>query len=138
MVQTWLGELTLLIVFSGNTESQIAVTGASSGAGKAVTEEVLAQGGNVVAAVRNPSSLDDLSSKYSKQLVAVKCDVTVQTDVDAAFAAAKEHFGRLDAVWNNAGYSVVAEIEAAPIDDAKALFEVSILSEILDDSDRFS
>jgi NADP-dependent 3-hydroxy acid dehydrogenase YdfG len=87
---------------------------------------VLAQDGNVVAAVRNPASLSELLSKYPKQLVPVKCDVTVQADVDAAFAAAKDKFGHLDAVWNNAGYSVVAEIEAAPIEDAKALFDVRI------------
>jgi len=115
------------------TSIPFTVTGANSGAGKAVTEEVLSQGGNVVAAVRNPSSLSELQAKYPKQLVPVKCDVTIQEDVDAAYAAVKEHFGNLTAVWNNAGYSVVAEIEAAPIDDAKALFDVSLVYRFLYD-----
>ena len=91
-----------------------------------MTKEVLSLGHDVVAAIRSPDTMSDLSTQYPNQLATVKCDVTSQTDVDATFASITQKFGRLDVVWNNAGYSVAGEIEAVEVDDVKALFEVNV------------
>jgi len=102
------------------------ITGASSGFGLAVTEYVISKGDIAVAGVRNPSSLDSIRSKYpSSKLAIVKLDVTKASDIAAAFAEAKKHFGGVDVVFNNAGVSIVGEVEATPEADARNLFDIN-------------
>ncbi|KAJ7484353.1 NAD-P-binding protein [Mycena latifolia] len=101
------------------------ITGASSGFGRAVTEEVLANGEIAVATLRTPAVLDDLAAANPDRLLVVKCDVTKPDDIISAFAAAIEKFGRVDVVFNNAGYGILAEVEATPEDAARAMFDVN-------------
>ncbi|EMD37817.1 hypothetical protein CERSUDRAFT_154724 [Gelatoporia subvermispora B] len=90
------------------------ITGASTGFGRALTELLLTNGDVVVATLRKPEMLADLSAKYSgDRLLVLKLDVTKEDEISAAFAKTKEQFGRLDVVFNNAGYVVVSEVEAA-------------------------
>ncbi|KAH7915491.1 NAD(P)-binding protein [Hygrophoropsis aurantiaca] len=102
------------------------ITGSSTGLGRAVTELLLENGEIVVATLRKPEALSDLITKYPAQkLLVVQLDVKRKTDVDIAFAKAKEAFGRVDIVVNNAGYGIVAEIEGTSEDRARDLFEVN-------------
>jgi len=102
------------------------VTGASNGMGLSVTEYLLAKGDVVVAAVRKPESLKQHQAKYGvDKLLVVKVNVQSQEDVDAAFLKAQQTFGRIDVVYNNAGYSAVGEVEAMPLSDGKDMFETN-------------
>ncbi|KIJ39279.1 hypothetical protein M422DRAFT_257885 [Sphaerobolus stellatus SS14] len=102
------------------------VTGASSGFGRAVTELVLAKGDIVVATLRKPEALADLSKKYdSSKLLVLKLDVKNAAEIKSVFATVKEKFGRLDVVHNNAGYAFLVEAEATPDEMARDLFEVN-------------
>ncbi|KAH7884548.1 hypothetical protein F5I97DRAFT_1469133 [Phlebopus sp. FC_14] len=102
------------------------VTGASSGFGRSMTEFVLSQDDIVVATLRKPEALNDLAARYpAEKLLVLKVDVTKQEDVDHAFARTKEVFGRLDVVFNNAGYAVFGEAEGTPASDARAMFDVN-------------
>ncbi|KAJ7182842.1 hypothetical protein C8R43DRAFT_911423 [Mycena crocata] len=101
------------------------VTGASNGMGLSVTNYLLSEGQSVIAAVRKPESMRAHTQKYGARILVVKVDVQNQTDVDAAFAQAEAKFGRIDVVYNNAGYSAVGEVEAMPMDDAKDMFETN-------------
>ena len=102
------------------------VTGASSGLGKALTEVVLRKGDIVVATLRTPAVLAHLATLYPpSQLLLLPLDVTRPGDISAAFARTRDVFGRLDVVFNNAGYAMVAEVEGTPDADARALFEVN-------------
>ncbi|KAH7884706.1 hypothetical protein F5I97DRAFT_1929545 [Phlebopus sp. FC_14] len=79
------------------------ITGASSGFGRAMTELLLKKGVKVVATLRKPEVINDLVQQYtSEQLLVVKLDVTQPPQVADAFAKAKEAFGRIDVVFNNA------------------------------------
>lgn len=70
-----------------------------------MTEHVLSKGDIAVATLRKPSALSDLTAKYGKdKLLVVKLDVTQLQDILDAFAKAKEVFGKIDVVYNNAGY----------------------------------
>ncbi|KAF9234463.1 hypothetical protein BU15DRAFT_89984 [Melanogaster broomeanus] len=92
------------------------ITGASSGFGKSMTELLLSKGDIVVATLRKPEMLDELAANYPKRQ---------QADIDHAFSQTKESFGRLDVVFNNAGYGIFGASEATPTDAARALFDVN-------------
>ncbi|KAI9568300.1 hypothetical protein HD554DRAFT_2191844 [Boletus coccyginus] len=102
------------------------ITGASSGFGKALTEVVLRKGDIVVATLRKPSVLAPLTKLYPPtQLLPLALDVTRPSDITAAFTRTQEVFGRLDVVFNNAGYGMFCEVEGTSDADARALFEVN-------------
>jgi NADP-dependent 3-hydroxy acid dehydrogenase YdfG len=95
--------------------------------GLSMTEFLLSNGHTVIAAVRKPDSMGELQAKYGPaRLLVVKVDVQNEEDIEAAFKKAKDVFGRIDVVHNNAGYSCVGEVEAVPMSDAKDMFEVSV------------
>ena len=73
-----------------------------------MTRYALAQGDRVVATLRKPTAIASLRSTYPEtQLVVTKLDVTSKDEIKAAFQLAKAAFGRIDFVFNNAGYAVV-------------------------------
>jgi NAD(P)-dependent dehydrogenase (short-subunit alcohol dehydrogenase family) len=92
------------------------VTGSSRGLGRALVEIALEAGDRVAATARNPERLNDLLDRYGRAVLVPRLDVT---DYDAAarvVAQAKETFGRIDVVVNNAGYGDLASFEDATID----------------------
>jgi NAD(P)-dependent dehydrogenase (short-subunit alcohol dehydrogenase family) len=95
------------------------ITGSSRGLGRALTEVVLEAGPLVVATARKPEQLADLSKTYGDRVRTVRLDVTSPTDAEKAVAAAKEAFGRIDVVVNNAGYGFVGAFEEMPADEFK-------------------
>ncbi|KAF5321567.1 hypothetical protein D9619_000095 [Psilocybe cf. subviscida] len=100
--------------------------GSSVGLGRAVAEHVLSQGSKVIATCRKTSDLDDLVAKYpASQLVVFRLDVTIASEITAAFARAIEAFGRVDVVYNNAGFTIIAEIEGTTDEYARSIFEVN-------------
>ncbi|KIJ39286.1 hypothetical protein M422DRAFT_135945, partial [Sphaerobolus stellatus SS14] len=102
------------------------VTGSSTGFGRAVTEYVLEKGDIVVATLRKPEVIADLSAKYdSSKLLVLKLDVKNPEEIKSVFAKVKETFGRLDVVYNNAGYAILVEAEATPDNMARDMFEVN-------------
>ncbi len=80
----------------------LLVTGASGGIGRAVAARFLDAGWNVALLARRAEALQALAEGRPGAL-ALPCDVTREAEVEAAFAAALERFGRLDVLFNNAG-----------------------------------
>ena len=80
----------------------ILVTGASSGIGRAVAERALAEGWCVGLMARREAELEAVARGQENALV-VPGDVTRLEDCEAAVAAVTERWGRLDALFNNAG-----------------------------------
>ena len=92
-----------------------------------MTETALANGDKVVATLRKPEALESLQAKYpADKLLVTKLDVTKPDEIESAFAKAKEAFGRVDVVFNNAGWGALGEVESTPDDQAHAMFEVGI------------
>ncbi|CAL1712827.1 unnamed protein product [Somion occarium] len=102
------------------------ITGASSGFGRLMSELVLSKGDIAVATARKPEALDDLKAKYpSTKLLVLKLDVTQAHEIKDVFIKIKETFGRLDVVFNNAGYAMMGEVEATPEDAARTMFDTN-------------
>jgi NADP-dependent 3-hydroxy acid dehydrogenase YdfG len=127
-VKIWFGAFMLVSLPFAHVakRSLCTVTGASSGFGRAMTEYLLKIGHKVVATLRKPEAISDLATRYPPtQLLVVKVDVTNEADITAAFAKAKEVFGRIDVVFNNAGISIVGEVESVDEADARDLLDVN-------------
>ena len=91
----------------GTHEKVAIITGAGSGIGKAVALAFLKDGYRVALAGRRTDALEQAASESgagSRALV-VPTDVTRPDAVKALFGATKQHFGRLDVIFNNAGVS---------------------------------
>lgn len=82
------------------------ITGSSRGIGRAIALHLASQGALIVASARNVAALDSLVADIQEQggkALAVPGDVGISQDVEALFATAKETFGRVDILINNAG-----------------------------------
>ncbi|KAG0697671.1 NAD(P)-binding protein [Suillus ampliporus] len=102
------------------------VTGSSSGFGRSMTELLLKDGNRVIATLRCKEALSDLAKQYpSSQLLIVQMDVVNSPEVAAAFAKAREVFGRVDVVFNNAGALIIGEMETLSDEEARRIFEVN-------------
>lgn len=94
---------------AGRLEGKVAViTGGGNGIGRATVRRFLAEGAAVVLADMNEATAEETvalgrQDGHGARLRFVRTDVTREADVAAAIAAATEHFGRLDCVFNNAG-----------------------------------
>ncbi|MCW8313103.1 SDR family NAD(P)-dependent oxidoreductase [Sphingobacterium sp. InxBP1] len=106
------------------------ITGSSRGFGKIWTEAALKRGDKVAATARNINSIVTLKEKYGDQVLILEVDVTNASQVQNAISKANEYFGRLDIVFNNAGYSLVGTIEEGSTDEVKAMYETNIMGPI--------
>jgi NAD(P)-dependent dehydrogenase (short-subunit alcohol dehydrogenase family) len=87
-----------------NSVNRIAlVTGAGSGIGRQVAVALLREGYAVVLAGRRKNALEATAAEGKGRSLVVPTDVSDPAAVRALFAKAKETFGRLDLLFNNAG-----------------------------------
>ena len=110
---------------SGNSKVWF-ITGASRGFGRVWADAALKRGDKVAATARSLDSIAELKDKYGENVLTLELDVTNPGQVKSAVAAAHAHFGRLDIVLNNAGYSLVGTIEEASADDVRAMYETNV------------
>lgn len=106
------------------------ITGASRGFGRIWADAALKRGDKVAATARNLESIADLSEKYGENVLTLALDVTRPEQVKTAVEQAHVHFGHLDIVFNNAGYSLVGTIEEASADDIRAQYETNIIGPV--------
>ncbi len=100
------------------------ITGASSGFGRRITEQLLERGDQVAATAREPGRLADLVAAHGERLWLAQLDVTdtaaLRDVVERAFA----ELGRIDVVVSNAGrgvFGAAEELADTDIDEQIAL-----------------
>ena len=103
------------------------ITGASRGFGRIWTEAALRRGDHVAATARDVASVADLTERFGDAVLPLPLDVTDSGQVQSAVAQAHAHFGRLDVVLNNAGYSLVGTAAEASVDEVRAIFDTNYL-----------
>lgn len=109
----------------------IIITGGGRGIGKATAMAFLDAGWQVGLVGRNADALNTVAATHDNAL-AMPCDVTNPQEVTDSFAKAAAHWGRVDALFNNAGVSLPAttvdEIDAA---DWRNLIDINITGSFL-------
>ena len=102
------------------------ITGTSRGFGREWTIAALERGDRVAATARHTSTLDDLVEKYGGALLPLALDVTDREADFATVQQAHEHFGRLDVIVNNAGYSQFGFVEELSEADFRDQLETNV------------
>ncbi|WP_028958359.1 SDR family oxidoreductase [Sulfitobacter sp. 20_GPM-1509m] len=104
----------------------IIITGAGSGVGRATAKAFIDAGWDVGLVGRRVAALEETAGD-SGALV-LPCDVTDEDAVDAAFGKAAQSWGRLDALFNNAGVSLGgAPLDELKVADIRNLLDVNIM-----------
>jgi 2-dehydro-3-deoxy-D-gluconate 5-dehydrogenase len=110
-------------------DGQVAiVTGASRGLGRAMTKSLCGEGVKVLATARTESDLASLADEFPGQIETQPCDMLDLEAVAGLPAIARERFGGLDIVVNNAGIAPAGQF--VEMDDAvwQELFTVNVFS----------
>jgi NAD(P)-dependent dehydrogenase (short-subunit alcohol dehydrogenase family) len=107
-----------------NKQSKVwFVTGSSTGFGRSLVEELVARGERVVATARDPRALSELVARAPERVLALGLDVTNREQIQSAVVSANNHFGAIDVLINNAGYSIVGAVEETSEAELRAAFE---------------
>ena len=81
----------------------ILITGATGGIGSALVKKFYDAGHNICATGTASEKLKLLSEKYSERLKCIQCDLSKNEQIHNLAAQAKEKFGQIDILINNAG-----------------------------------
>ena len=108
------------------TGQSIIVTGAGSGIGRAAAQAFLGAGWRVGLIGRREGALAGTAAGDPLALV-LACDVTDPDAVDAAFARATASWGRIDALFNNAGGGLMAQtIDEVSFEEWRRIMAVNV------------
>ncbi|MEO1201894.1 MAG: SDR family oxidoreductase [Pseudomonadota bacterium] len=105
-------------------QKAVLVTGASSGSGRIIAETLAERGYFVYATARKQADLDALNAIDNIQ--AVRLDVTVQSEIDAAVETVREGGRGLYGLVNNAGVGVMGPLIETPESDLDFVMNINV------------
>jgi short-subunit dehydrogenase len=108
-------------------DSVIIVTGASAGIGLAVAKALAHNGAKVVLAARSQEKLKELEAEIPGSF-AVVMDMRKHSDIKRLIEKTEEKFGRIDALINNAGQGMMADIESIDIKEYREIMDLNVFS----------
>ncbi len=111
------------------TGKVVLITGASSGIGEATARRLAADGHRVCLGARRTDRLGELAGQITAgggTAAYQRLDVTSAEDVRAFVAAARERFGRVDVMVNNAGVMPLSPLEALKVDEWDRMLDVNV------------
>ncbi len=116
--------------FSFFRDKSVLITGASSGIGEELALQLAQAGARLTLAARRKDRLENLAQRIaelgrSRPLVS-ECDVTRDGDLERAVAEAVHAFGKLDVVFANAGFGVVAPLKKLALEDYRRQLETNV------------
>ena len=111
----------------------VVITGASAGIGAATAREFARAGAHVVVAARRLDRLQALAAEIEAmstgaQALAVAADLSQLVDIEKLIAQTLARFGRIDVLFNNAGFGRLGWLEKLdPVKDIQAQVNVNVL-----------
>jgi NAD(P)-dependent dehydrogenase (short-subunit alcohol dehydrogenase family) len=109
------------------------VTGGASGIGKAISEELVKRGCQVIIADLQRDLAEGIASKLRQsggKVTAVKADVTNYPVMEQLIRKTIERLGRLDYIFNNAGIGIGGHVDHFGIEDWKYIVNVNLMGVI--------
>jgi len=110
------------------------VTGAGTGIGRNAALALAKDGYDVVLAGRRKEPLDATArmiEEVGRRALAVPTDIANQASVRTLFAKTKERFGRLDVLFNNAGFGAGGNLEDLPLEKWQAVVDTNLTGTFL-------
>ncbi|MDB5885441.1 MAG: short chain dehydrogenase family protein [Polaromonas sp.] len=104
----------------------VMITGASSGIGEACARRLAAKGATLVLAARRTDRLAKLAAGLGNNTLWAAADVTRLQDLEALACLARERFGRIDVLINNAGIMPISLLAQGCVDDWSRMIDVNI------------
>lgn len=101
----------------------ILITGASSGMGKETAKKLIQEGHTVYAVARRVDQMQDLQALGGRPM---PMDVTDESDIQGVVDAIIRQEGKIDVLWNNAGYGLYGPVEEVPLAEARKQMEVNL------------
>jgi NAD(P)-dependent dehydrogenase (short-subunit alcohol dehydrogenase family) len=115
----------------GELDGKVAViTGAGSGMGRAAAQVFAREGAKILAADVTGNQ-DETAAELGDGVVPCQCDVSVEAEVEAMFAAAVDTFGRVDAVLNVAGIGGFGMLAELPLEEYERVLNVNLKGVVL-------
>jgi NADP-dependent 3-hydroxy acid dehydrogenase YdfG len=107
----------------------LLITGASSGIGAATARRAAEAGFRLALGARRKTELDKLARELGgrERAIARGCDVTDWADVEGLTEATLERFGRIDAVFANAGFGAKRGFLEESVEHWKAMIDTNVL-----------
>ena len=102
------------------------ITGCSTGFGLELARLVLARGWRAVVTARDASRVRSLAEGADGRVLALALDVTDQSAIDDAVNHARQRFGRIDVLVNNAGYGYQSSVEEGVEAEIRAQFDANV------------
>jgi len=109
----------------------VIITGASSGIGAATARRLARGGARLVLGARRAPPLEALARELDPpgdRVLAVPGDVTADADRRRLVDAARQRFGRIDALVNNAGYGTRGPLERVPLELFRRNYETNVFA----------
>jgi short-subunit dehydrogenase len=110
---------------------RILITGASSGIGRCLAEQLAAAGARVILASRSTDKLNDLAGTLTARgadALAIPTDITREEDRQRVLNTALQRFGGLDVLVNNAGVASWAHFADCTEDILRQIMEVNFFA----------
>jgi NADP-dependent 3-hydroxy acid dehydrogenase YdfG len=107
----------------------VAITGASSGIGKAIAIELAKNSAKVVLGARRTEQLEQLVEEINStggMAICTKIDVNNKADLVQLVNTAVEQYGKLDVIINNAGVSQLSRIDELDIEGWEEMIDINL------------
>lgn len=107
----------------------VAITGASSGMGKAISIGLAKNGAKVVLGARRKDQLQEVVEEIKNKggdATFVQIDVKNKVDLINFVNTAVEHYGKLDVIVNNAGVSQLSRIDELDIEGWEEMIDINL------------
>lgn len=108
----------------------LLITGVSSGFGRALAQQALADGHRVVGTVRNAQAAEAFAAMCPARAHARILDVTQFDAIDGVVADIEANVGAVDVLVNNAGYGHEGILEESPLSDMRRQFDVNVFGPV--------
>lgn len=113
----------------GIQDKVVAITGASSGIGEATATLLSQRGAKLVLGARRDERLEAVAARitdHGGEVVVIATDVRRREDVAGLVALARERFGRLDVLVNNAGIGPISPLHELRVDEWDAMIDINL------------